>query len=436
MIFKGINRCITPIAECRVEENDIPLFAKYLFLFPENIKNDILIHKDYYQLENKIQTYKNSVGLTKPMLDDKDIRKTWVSSKFLSRPGDRRNPLYETNFIWDFCDFLESYTVWDVRSLVHLYKVICHFLRQYVNYSSHQEEPEPVNAICHFLIFDVFKPCMETTRLIYKYAQSTEEFEITNSFFRCIDHLMDLCMHQTYIDSEVETFAYVLCTFYRACGIYVKDLGLDDSNSFDPFLMYYLYLTSGNQVGKINAALEISKFINNFNSGNIKEFKISERVFTESESDVRLHYDDISGISDTNVTIFGNTPYVSTLTEDIDTLKKNLLKVNSDMVRSYLNKGEEVKVNFVIDEQLKMYLQSELECKMLVANVRRSDESAMLTVLQYENDNFVLFTISDDHDTLYGLTIEEDPSTKERKLISIDKDEDLTFRFVINLEEE
>ena len=65
MIFKGINRCITPISECRVEESDIPLFAKYLFLFPEYIKNDILSNKEYYQLENKIQTYKNDVGLTK-----------------------------------------------------------------------------------------------------------------------------------------------------------------------------------------------------------------------------------------------------------------------------------------------------------------------------------------------------------------------------------
>ena len=420
-----------------IDKNDALFLGKVFSILPFQVQRVIIENKDHFGLDGKVPLMRDDNGLivanTKHI---DDIRLKWINNPLLKPLPSYKEATNEGKFIWNFDTYLSTLTIGSIDNVRELYYKICYFVKKYIMFMWQHHSKDDYETISRFLLESILEPCVRTCMLLYKYMGSKEEYTLTESFFNYFFKLLEYTRFCKPMDSN--DFAYVLSSLYELYNFDV-DLIRGSSDAADPFVLLFIHGRNGdkkNENAEIKAK-DVTLALHLYKTGFVQ--KVSENAictpFFENTSDIEIFTPEFSGKSESDITVFGDSGIFRSLTGNMEKLKSDLLRFNSDSVKSYIDKGDNVKVNFVIDDQFKMYIQAELDCKILIANIKNNNENNMLTILNYENDNFVLFTVSDDLDTLYGLSINEDLSTKERKLITIDRDEDLTFQFVDNLDE-
>ena len=136
--------------------------------------------------------------------------------------------------------------------------------------------------------------------------------------------------------------------------------------------------------------------------------------------------DDIIGVGTKNFTVFGHSN-LST-----NRIKEDLSGMSEEKVKSYLHAGETVRIQFMITDQVKMYLQEELNCKIAFSSIVEDGAVHSYTLAEYEGDTYLLFIRSDDSNTIFGLSLQTTDLSESRKLFSIDVNDDVTFDFIFN----
>ena len=203
----------------------------------------------------------------------------------------------------------------------------------------------------------------------------------------------------------------------------------------DPLLGYVLAKTPD----KETAIKMIKSRINHLIADDFANLKKDQMIakntignFTESVLDNVTHPIS-SGYSDNQISIYGDSSSHQTYLNGIpaNILKEELFHLVNGGIMRYMDPTVK-SVDFNIPSQMKMYLQAEFNTSAIVANLRIGDVVHFLTVLNYDGDNFLLFTKDNDPATVYGITLNEEPGTKERKLLSIGKDDSLSFDIVIS----
>lgn len=336
--------------------------------------------------------------------------------------------------LMNFREYLNNFKIVSYHDVLDMYNSISDFYYDYstaVNiFYDIEEKKEDLKNICDFLVSNILTKINDAGSVLYMIWLEPEEKNIYSDVFNSISRLIKLS--KTASRTNVNEFVLQLYNFYDKYCLYKERLNCDKKT--DILLAYYIIRSGNSELTKdLLTKLEYCKLGKFFESS----LEITGEPYYTKTEDVSVVVNDMYGASIDDITFFGNTEIIDELSANgVEALKRDLCKFTPDMVKNYFDISREDKVIFDIDEQLKMYLKAELNCKMLIVNICRNSYVTMLTVLNYENDNFVLFKLSDDNNTLYGLSINENLETKERKLISIDRDDDLSFQFVVNFNEE
>jgi len=404
----------------------------FFHILPREYQEKVILDKEYYGIKDSIYHKRNEMGvLADNMKSLEDVRSLWMRSPFLSIPEYTKDEKFEAHFIWEFGEYLHRLKISNTDDLFSLYSKLCIFFKKY--YTFKKTTILNMKKLCDFLIMDVLRPAVSTCYFIYKTTVDDEGFEVCSSIFKYFMNFIHNYKESQYSHIEIKKIVNDLCMFYKLYKLDYSYLTVDGDGK-DLFLSSYIWTSNHISSDEID---EVSKQINQFIfSGDISTGIQMESVYVENLSDPVVRSNDLLGKSESDITVFGDSGMFNGIVTNMASFKSDLLKFNSDYVNRYVGKGENVNINFVIDEQLKMFIKAELNCKMLIANIRKDDEANMITIMNYENDNFVLFTVSDTPDILYGLSINENPINNERKLITIDKDDDISFNFVVNFGDE
>ena len=412
------------------------LLGEFIELFPMNIRRAMTIGlfghdgttynnrehtkelRHFYGILDKYDT-EDSVEMN----PDDLIQNKWFKSPYLKYTGNAKNPNDNQYFIYDFGFYLDRFVIRSIEDVIELYKRCCIFYKKYIEFDIYRGRKTDVESICKFLVYDIINHCFEACEILYRVWKPEEEMVIFEDFFSTIKTL-DTCIKE----NSWNSFSFVICNFYKSSGL---NFDYISENKFgrDPMLSLLIDMNCDkNRLVKENI---ISRYIRLILLGNENSLPNEGRIYSESP-DISFEFGDVSGESKNNIVAFGSNDIFGDMNNSIDTLEMELSKFDSEFIKEYLDKGEHVLVNFNIHEQFKMYLQAELGGELSVVATRRGGELTMYTILRYEKDDFVLFTLSDDNDTIYGLSVTENKINGERRLITIDRDEDLTFQFVMN----
>ena len=114
----------------------------------------------------------------------------------------------------------------------------------------------------------------------------------------------------------------------------------------------------------------------------------------------------------------------------IDAVKRDLKYLNKDTIKSYLpdNSGD---VQFNVSDNFKMYLKKSLEGKILIATMKRDGHVDELPLIEYENEIFLLFTLSGNNENVFGISVhkEDEPETS-RHLVTFFANDDINYEFI------
>ena len=114
----------------------------------------------------------------------------------------------------------------------------------------------------------------------------------------------------------------------------------------------------------------------------------------------------------------------------IDAVKRDLKYLNKDTIKSYLpdNSGD---VQFNVSDNFKMYLKKSLEGKILIATMKRDGHVDELPLIEYENEIFLLFTLSGNNENVFGISVhkEDEPDTS-RHLVTFFANDDINYEFI------
>ena len=114
-------------------------------------------------------------------------------------------------------------------------------------------------------------------------------------------------------------------------------------------------------------------------------------------------------------------------------IKEEIRHLNRDTIRNYLPENMSGNINFTINENFKMYLKEELQCKMMVSQIQRNDQIDEVTIISYEGDNFLLFTLDISPDEIYGISIDLGAPYQTRKLVTFYDNDDVKYQFIDNV---
>ena len=349
-------------------------------------------------------------------------------------PEDAVNPDHPVHFIYTFNNFLRSKEISGINDLIHFYDRCCEFLGAFKRYKKDDVNNIELMIKTRVILFEIFPYVFDATEVLYEVFASEQVNNIVNSTFRyraILDSMVTGAAGKIN-EKYVMEFAYILACFYDKHGL-SHETFFNGSKSEDPFLLLYMDKIRNQNIDLMTT---LSAYMNYYKSGVIRETTLEtlDRVYESKRKHIFVESTDIIGESDGDVIIFGDKGIAESITRNgLEPFKRDVLRFNHDMVKNFLpNVVEPCKIDFNINDQFKMYLQSELECKLLNVMIKNNHEASTYTILSYDGDNFVLFTATDRPDSLLGLTINESSDTKERKLISIDRDEDVTFQFRIN----
>lgn len=429
---------VKKINSCNInDESRARLLGKYYELYDTPIRHamSVGLYADGPQDESTHQKLRNFYGIIPKFNEayELDTKKTiqykWFTNRVLRYVDGAVAITHPQYFIYEFKNFLNFLTIKSVSDIIETYKRSCIFLKGYVNYIKNTQTNISINEVARFLINDVIYEVFAACTALYKIWKTEEEFVVYDDLFLLLEGL-GKCMSQKTDPFEAsKSFARNLCNFYKNYGIPI-DFIYGNKTGMDPY--FWLYLNSGNDI--LTKVRGFTFILATYVSGDMDEADTIIHSYTES---VSLENSNVTGEAHRNIAVFGNNSLVNELSSNgLNSFKMDLERFDQEFIKNYINKPETVKVDFLIDEQYKMYLQAELGCKIAIVNLTKENEMIMFTILQYENDNFVLFTVSDEPNTLYGLSLIEDSITRERKLITINKDDDLSFELSVNIDNE
>lgn len=361
-----------------------------------------------------------------------NIRKSFLRD--LGYPPDAANESHPKHFLYKYYMRVRNFTIGGLSDLVYIYKESCEFLGECRAYGEEINDSYYPIKMARIVLFDILVVVVNATEILYDLYAPESVNEIISSSFRYFKVLHKIV--KTELNGKiVMDFAYVLSCFYDKHG-FSHETFFNGSNKEDPFLLLVEEKIRNSNMELMDV---LSTYMNYYKAGIIRETTLDtlDRVYEMKRKNMYLENGDIIGEVNNDVIIFGDKTIADSIaSKGLEYLKKDLYRFNQDMVKTYIpNVVEPCVIDFNIHEQLKMYIQVELECKLLAAMIKNNDVYTMFTIMNYEGDNFVLFTSSNDKDVLMGLTINEEPDSKERKIITIDKDEDISYQFTINDEE-
>ncbi len=115
---------------------------------------------------------------------------------------------------------------------------------------------------------------------------------------------------------------------------------------------------------------------------------------------------------------------------DLNVIKKEIKYLNKDTIKSYLPDkiGD---VQFSVSDNFKMYLKKSLECKILIATIKRDGHVDELPLIEYENEIFLLFTLSGNNENVFGISVhKEDTHETSRHLVTFFTNDDINYEFI------
>ena len=361
-----------------------------------------------------------------------EIRKSFLRD--LVPPPDAVSESHPKHFLYNYYMRVRNFTIGGLSDLEYIYKESCKFLGKCRAYGKEIDDSYYPIKMARVVLFDILCVVVNATEMLYDFYAPESVNEIISSSFRYFKVLKQM-VKSNLNGKIVMDFAYVLSYFYDKHG-FSHETFFNGSKEEDPFL-----LLIEDKIRSSNMELMdvLSAYMNYYKAGIIRETTLDtlDRVYESKRKDLYFESGETVGEVNNDIIIFGDKSIADSITSrGLEYLKMDLYRFNQDMVKTYMtNVVEPCVIDFNIHEQLKMYIQVELECKLLAAMIKNNDVSTMFTIMNYEGDNFVLFTSSNDKDVLMGLTINEEPDSKERKIITIDKDEDISYQFTINDEE-
>lgn len=361
-----------------------------------------------------------------------DIRKSFIRELWF--PPDATLVNHPKHFIYKYNMKLRNFSISGLSDLISIYKDSCEFLGNCKEYAKTINDSYFLVKMARVVLFEILDTIVDVTELLYDLYAPDAVNEIISSSFRYFKLLSKIVTSELN-GKIVMDFAYVLSCFYDKHGL-SHEIFFSRTKEEDPFLILVCDKIKDTNIELMDV---LSTYMNYYKAGVIRETTLDtlDRVYERKRKNMYFESGDTIGEVSNDVIIFGDKGIAESIaSRGLEYLKKDLYRFNQDMVKAYIpNVVEPCVIDFNIHEQLKIYIQVELGCRLLAAMIKNNDVSTMFTIMNYEGDNFVLFTSSNDKDVLMGLTINEEPDSKERKIITIDKDEDISYQFTINDEE-
>ena len=226
---------------------------------------------------------------------------------------------------------------------------------------------------------------------------------------------------------EKETFA----DFIK--GTIVSILHMDDVDLLDNIFMSYIKLISIDIYNvthydlRNNTVFEPSKAWTDIEDSIIENIPLYDDT-TLDDHGVAFESENVLVNSQSNqILFFGDDIFDDCY---IDAVKRDLKYLNKDTIKSYLpdNSGD---VQFNVSDNFKMYLKKSLECKILIATMKRDGHVDELPLIEYENEIFLLFTLSGNNENVFGISVhkEDEPDTS-RHLVTFFTNDDINYEFI------
>ena len=226
---------------------------------------------------------------------------------------------------------------------------------------------------------------------------------------------------------EKETFA----DFIK--GTIVSILHMDDVDLLDNIFMSYIKLVSIDIYNvthydlRNNTVFEPSKAWTDIEDSIIENIPLYDDT-TLDDHGVAFESENVLVNSQSNqILFFGDDIFDDCY---IDAVKRDLKYLNKDTIKSYLpdNSGD---VQFNVSDNFKMYLKKSLEGKILIATMKRDGHVDELPLIEYENEIFLLFTLSGNNENVFGISVhkEDEPNTS-RHLVTFFTNDDINYEFI------
>lgn len=216
--------------------------------------------------------------------------------------------------------------------------------------------------------------------------------------------------------------------FYMIEGVSRDDIEADVIGGLIPMYLKECYSTTNNEDKEVDE--EIRSTFRQMDTMRLASTLKTEGAAEESSI---VTFDEgltMNSYNDNQMSVFGpgDGYFLNGLSPQM--LKEELYRLTSDgLISSYTGVAES-EIRFNIPEQMKMYLRSELNASITVVNLKK-DTVLMLSIMSYENENFLLYTIGDIPNSVNGISIKSNPETRERKIIRIDSNEQLSFKLIV-----
>ena len=226
---------------------------------------------------------------------------------------------------------------------------------------------------------------------------------------------------------EKETFA----DFIK--GTIVGILHMDDADLLDNIFMSYIKLVSIDIYNvthydlRNNTVFEPSKAWTDIEDSIISNIQLYDDTPLDDHG-VAFESENVLVNSQSNqILFFGDDIFDDCY---IDAVKRDLKYLNKDTIKSYLpdNSGD---VQFNVSDNFKMYLKKSLEGKILIATMKRDGHVDELPLIEYENEIFLLFTLSGNNENVFGISVhkEDEPDTS-RHLVTFFANDDINYEFI------
>lgn len=413
-------------------ENKLKI-GKYYEFYPSKIKSQILMNIRDYVDPSRLHYSKNGVMSPSIMTIDDIYKKEWIHT-FQSVPFGYLNEELRNSF----CNFLKVLTATsDTSSMIAVYTELGKFLGRYVDELTKIQRKELFNRLADLFI-NIYKTyvsaCIHYTKVSCDIDTTIEE-GLYETICK-LEYAANLLGKY-----NTDALAGTLYSFYDSYKIDWNVIPIETIDKNDVFV--FKFLCNNANLGDQSYFREFELYSNMLKAklNMLKEHGRDALINVVDDLDainqvMIKESEDTIGYGNRSIEVFGDplTPDSYNPEMDKKLLEEELLHLNIDTIKSYLHKGDDVKISFSVPEQFKMYMKAELNCKMMIVNLKRSEnECDMLTIIEYEGHKYLLFLSDTDPDKVFGLSLEE-KEMRERELLTIDVDDQLTFSLVVNFD--
>lgn len=366
--------------------------VEYRGSYPREIETYLAIRFPIYDNEptkmEKLLTYEKSLEKPKPFPEIIDIIKSPITEDYTIE-----DLLMDLHEVAMDCN---ASSTGDYSNYIHFlikyllpFKTMQHDIAETFDLNTSNTTPYYIN---HRLLCKRFVLAVDEADKISAEELAGYIVVLIQSIYHCDNVSLEDNLFTEYIKAK--------CDFVKFSTV-VKYLTQYKENGFLP-----------NSIPKDNATMESSLY---------------EELF-ESCNDVYLEDDSfISDSRESMITLFGENIFRDVSNDEVI---QEIRHLNRDTIESYISSTMKGTVDFQIDPQFKIYLQKELDCKMMVSQVKRDDQVDEITMVETEGERYVLFTLKEQPDEIYGISMCFKNLNPVRKLITIYRNDDVSYQFV------